>query len=576
MVTARRLLGAASLVGVVGCSLIVGEPHGRLADTPDAGESPDVGTPVTTDASDEAPAVEASPSCDPDCPASTSAISCAKGGCNEAGGACSMPGERCSCDDDRQCPSGKCVVVAGQNDQSCGPKCTGTGPADGFGCQPTACAATGFGYAPSNFDPTGYTPPAGDTTDCNGTYDSTMHAFTIGSCGGQAPVIQGNVLQVHGGQSVDVLVFKNLTLSGTLTLTGANPVIFAVYGNAKISGTINASASGATPGPGGNKCAAADNGAAGSSAQWEPGAGGGGLAGKGGNGGNSNAQSGGNGGAARGTATVPLAAGCAGSPPSNPSLGYSTPAGAGGGGVQISAAGTLDLTGGTVTATGSNGGPGEPGKCANLYPAQNGTGGAGGGSGGVVLLEGSTVTSGTSKVSGGTGGTGGAAPSPNGQAGGNGGSAGQAGKPGVQMGTAPSGCSWGGYWSGGGGGGGSNGVTQTNAAGACLCTADSACSSGACSDVAKLCTGACSGATATGSYDSSNCQIPVSASAFTCAAGKCSDVTSADGACTAAGVPCWCTSDAQCATGTACVAWAGCQVGACTGAGTGDGFHCAP
>jgi hypothetical protein len=52
-------------------------------------------------------------------------------------------------------------------------------------------------------------------------------------------------------------------------------------------------------------------------------------------------------------------------------------------------------------------------------------------------------------------------------------------------------------------------------------------------------------------------------------------VTSSTGTCTAAGVPCWCTSNAQCPSGQ-CANWAGCAAGACTGRGTGSPFHCVP
>jgi hypothetical protein len=580
-----RSIGVALAVGLAGCSLIVGNPHGRLPEPVDAGDGGHA-----ADASNDGPTgggdgggstgdeagVDAQPGCNSECPTSVATFACAKGACNAAGGACTTSGEHCACDDDSQCPSGKCVRIAGENDLSCGALCTGSGAADGFGCEPQACTTSAFGYAPSNFIPTSYTPPANATIDCNGTYSSTSHTFTAGSCGGQAPIIHSNVTQTHGGQAVDILVFNSLTISGSLTLVGANPVILAVYGNARISGTINAGASGSTPGAGGNNCAAASNGTDTTTGHWEPGAGGGGQAAAGGAGGTSMASAGGAGGGAQTTSAVPLTGGCAGGVPNVASLGFTPAAGAGGGGLQISAAGSLDLAGGTLVANGSNGGAGEPGECQSLYPAQNGTGGAGGGSGGVVLLEGSTMTAGAYNVAGGTGGAGGAAASPNNQAGGAGGAPGTAGGPGVQMGTAPSGCSWGGFWSGGGGGGGANGFVRTNSAGgACVCTEDSSCSSGVCSNASSLCTGTCSGTTTAGSYDTTNCQTVSSRAVWSCAAGNCSDVTSPTGSCTAAGVPCWCTADVQCA-GEKCARWAGCPSGACTGSGTGDGFNCVP
>jgi hypothetical protein len=350
------------------------------------------------------------------------------------------------------------------------------GTADDGSCAPTPCTTTAgtFGYAPSNFNPAAYQPPASATTDCNGTYSSTSHTFTTGGCAGQAPVIVPSAAQLTAGHGVDVLVFKSLIIAATstLNLVGANPVILAVYGDAQIHGTIDASASGATPGPGGNACPAVSNGAdAGPSGAWESGGGGAGTAT-----GNPGLAAG----KAQGSGPVPLSGGCSGSEPFVVSLGFAPAAGAGGGAVQISAAGSLDLMGGIVKANGSNGGGGEPGKCANLYPAQNGTGGAGGGSGGAILLEGTTVMAGTTAAAGGSGGAGGPAPSPNSQAGGMGGpggpagAGGTAGSPGIQKGAAPTMCSWGGYWSGGGGGGGGGGYVKTNAAGPCLC-GDAAC-----------------------------------------------------------------------------------------------------
>ncbi|HTB71624.1 MAG TPA: hypothetical protein VK762_00210 [Polyangiaceae bacterium] len=109
---------------------------------------------------------------------------------------------------------------------------------------------------------------------------------------------------------------------------------------------------------------------------------------------------------------------------------------------------------------------------------------------------------------------------------------------------------------------------------ACLCVADSNCSSGKCVNFASQCTGTCTGS---GASDSEGCQTTASvANAWSCSLGNCDDVTSSTGSCSAAGVPCWCTSDSQCPNGSLCVSWAGCGPGACTGTGTPGPFHCAP
>ncbi len=440
--------------------------------------------------------------------------SCTKGGCNSVDGGCSAAGT-CNCTSDRDCPGTRCTVVSGKNDVACGSACTGSGATDGFGCQLAPCVATHFGYTPSNFTPTAHAPPTMPTTDCNGTYSSTAHAFTAGGCSGQSPVVVQNVAQTGGGHVVDLLVFQNLTIASTSTLNlfGANPIILAVYGDATIAGTIDASASGSSPGAGGNTCPVSSTGADAGTGAWEPGGGGGGQSSAGGNGGPSMNTAGQRAGNAQGSGPVPLTGGCAGGMPFVGSLGFAPSAGAGGGGLQLSVAGALDFSAGTLRANGSNGANGEAGRCSAAI-AQNGTGGAGAGSGGTVLVEAATVISGTASAKGGTGGAGGPAPAPNGQEGGAGGAGGAAaaggatGGAGVQNGSAPTGCTWGGYWSGGGGGGGGGGYVKTNLGSmACLCGADSDCASGLCSNVAGQCTGTCSGTTTAGTYDAIDCQI---------------------------------------------------------------------
>jgi hypothetical protein len=113
---------------------------------------------------------------------------------------------------------------------------------------------------------------------------------------------------------------------------------------------------------------------------------------------------------------------------------------------------------------------------------------------------------------------------------------------------------------------------------ACLCVADGDCSSGKCVNANSQCSpsSGCTGS-ASGTYDSEDCQTATStADAWSCSLGNCDTVTSPSGACTATGVPCWCTSNAQCPNGALCSSWNGCASGACTGSGTGNAFHCVP
>src|SRR5580698_7193099 len=85
--------------------------------------------------------------CDASMPPPTGEWLCAKGGCNAAGGGCATQGQGCFCTSDQSCGSGKCVKTAGHNDMSC-TSCSGSGTADGFGCQlgspgiPTSCSKT--------------------------------------------------------------------------------------------------------------------------------------------------------------------------------------------------------------------------------------------------------------------------------------------------------------------------------------------------------------------------------------------------------------------------------------------------
>jgi hypothetical protein len=505
----------ASIVALVACAQIAGVSQYRAgAAAVDGGVvEPAEEASVASEAGDDVAIDAVAPDTGVPEASATGPHACSRGGCNTLTRACVAAG-RCYCATDNDCSGSLCVSVPGQNDVSCGTNCTGSGPVDGFNCT-LSCRSSTFAYAPSNFTPASYTPPANATTDCNATYNSTSHKFTTGSCAGQAPVIQAGIAQAGGGGAVDILVFKSLTVAGTLTLVGNNPVILAVYGDATIRGTIDASANSASPGAGGNQCAAASTGASTPSGLWEPGAGGGGQAAAGGTGGASRGGAGAPASAPQAATTVPLAGGCAGGLPFvGDALGFSPAAGAGGGAVQISAAGLLDVSSGTIKANGGSGGAGEIGKCnvAN-YPAQNGTGGAGGGSGGTILLEGSPVTPGATQASGGSGGTGGATPMPTTQAGGVGAAGGVAGAPGMpggngtQIGSAPSGCTGGGTWSGGGGGGGSGGVVKTNPGAACLCVKDSDCTTNQCSNASSQCTGTCSGPTAPGSFDSANCAV---------------------------------------------------------------------
>jgi hypothetical protein len=242
--------GSDASAGEAGSDASAGEA-GSDASAGEAGTDGSGGedAPMASDAADAAGQEAAAAGCGANCPTSAvSTYSCAKGGCNAAGGACTAAATACYCTADSECASGKCLLVSGQNDVSCGSNCTGAGAADGFDCTlaapgiPASCAAPVFGYKPSNFVPGGYTPPATSTTiNCSPTYNSTTHAFTSWCAGQTAPTIASDVAQASG-PNLDILAFRSLTVTSgnTLTLTGNNAVILAVYGDASIQGTITA------------------------------------------------------------------------------------------------------------------------------------------------------------------------------------------------------------------------------------------------------------------------------------------------------------------------------------------------
>jgi hypothetical protein len=366
------------------------------------------------------------------------------------------------------CVSNGCNFACNTNYTLCGGKCadfsTDNGNCGGCGnscaatCQGGACIVP-FGYTPSNFTANTYAnevPKAGTTVNCNLTYTSPGTAGASTWCGGTGPYVVVNVAQ-SGGPNVDVLVFNSLTVQSgfTLSLRGTRPVILAVYGFVTIAGTVDASASGATPGAGGNNatyCGTAPQDS--QDAQWGGGGGGGrAVAGGKGNQGNAATASFDTGGTASGNATAsPLLGGCSGEIGGNLCNGVNCqqcltagnncePPGGGGGGVQISSSSTVSVTG-TVAANGSAGTTGGTSQI----------GGGGGGSGGDILLEGTAVTvSGTLSVNGGAGGSGGT--------GGNvGGTAGSAGTSNGTTSVAPgNGTGGSGGNQGGGGGGGAYG-----------------------------------------------------------------------------------------------------------------------
>jgi hypothetical protein len=312
----------------------------------------------------------------------------------------------CDADSDKQDP-GVCGCGAAETDRDA----DGTlDCADGCPRDPTVQGAC-FPFAANNFDPTqldfsaqpSSTLSCGTTTiDTNDPDGSGPLVATISNWCGTAPSPIARTQS--GGPDIVIVPLRGLTVASgaTLRLVGSRPVLFAVRGDVGISGTINASANGTTPGAGGNwSCTPATASGAGangsgSTVRWPTdgagasGGGGGGFGTVGGRGGTADTDNngsssggsgtpGGNGGATRGTAgLIPLVGGC----PGGRAGGCSSDGGAGGGAVQISASGSLVFSG-TITANGGSG--------ATPCGASDEGGGTGGGSGGGIFLEASTV-----------------------------------------------------------------------------------------------------------------------------------------------------------------------------------------
>ena len=280
------------------------------------------------------------------------------------------------------------------------------------GCPLDATAAGNcLGYAPTNFDPKGVNwnnQPAGNlscgttTIDTNDPDGSGPLVATLSNWCGTAPAPFAQ--NQSGGSQAVVIPLKGFTLASgnAIKVIGPRPVILAVRGDATIAGTIDASASGTTPGAGGNyACGSAQGGNGSGETKRFGGASGGGGGGFGSAGGRAgtadtdgSSSNGGVAGVARGnTNLVPLLGGCAGGQAGD----CSTAGAAGGGAVQITASGALSISG-VIRANGGSG--------ATPCGSSDEGGGTGGGSGGAILLEGKTVAASgaTLQANGGSGG----------------------------------------------------------------------------------------------------------------------------------------------------------------------------
>jgi hypothetical protein len=220
----------------------------------------------------------------------------------------------------------------------------------------------------------------------------------------------GTRVSQRDGTMVARLVYSSIDISSTLTVTGPVPLVLIARDGVTITGAIELSASGATPGPGGYAGATSDGadapglrngrGGAHEGSYDDAGGGGGGMCGGGGDGGRGGSAGGGNGsGRTDLTRDVESLRGGGGGGAGAGRGGSFGSGGGGAGAIQISTRGTVRIDGAIRARGGAARGGGDSG-------GHLGAGG-GGGAGGFVLVEAPTVmVAGSIDAPGGPGGGG--------------------------------------------------------------------------------------------------------------------------------------------------------------------------
>lgn len=335
--------------------------------------------------------------------------------------ACQVP---TGCDPATGCQFGPtCVANECQQNASCtAGTCSFTPKTDGTVCSIGTCQG---GACVPPFVPFDSTTPASNfnadagvpkvaqlTINCDTTFSTgngTTPA-TLTLCDGGTLTSGSNkeieIVNQTGGPEVALLRVAGLTVAAgkALTVVGARPLILAVYGDATIDGTVDASGMGGTAGPGSNQnCSAATPGVRAGSDPG-PGGGGGAYSQAGGNGGTTTGIQGMGGASSGNPAISPLRGGCDGANGGggDPNTVLGGRGGGGGGALQITASRNLRLNG-TLRVSGGGGRGGQS-------AGSNGGGGGGGGSGGAIVLEAKSLrVSATARayVNGGSGGEGG-------------------------------------------------------------------------------------------------------------------------------------------------------------------------
>lgn len=358
-------------------SIVDGGPLDDAGETGDAGSAADAGAPRDGGAPADAGSSDAGSS---------------DAGPQDAGPSCTSAEDACSGD------------VATVCDEASG--VTSTVPC-ALGCN--AAGTTCARLLPSNVDPALFEGAASAWAVASSTtYDTS-------TCAG------GSVEeQLADASKACVRRVSSMTVaaSATLRVTGANPLIVLSQGAVVVDGTIDVSAAGATPGPGGGSGgvrAAPDGtgalpGARGGTEGTynDGGGGGGGFCGAGGNGGDGDGSaSGGSGGERVDGMYVlsPLQGGSGGGWARGhlaTGVDSSAAGGAGGGAIQITSRVSITVNGAIL----AGGGGGAGGGATTTFTENFGAGG-GGGSGGGILLEAPSLSFGASAAIWTTGGGGG-------------------------------------------------------------------------------------------------------------------------------------------------------------------------
>jgi hypothetical protein len=291
-----------------------------------------------------------------------------------------------------------CTPVCLNNDLM---TCTGATVTCSLGCAPDGDARC-LAPTPSNgVDPTSADPLNGTTTiSGNTTFNTDTGAITGGIDRPDGPGIESGIGYAQatpfaaGGAPLGIFVFHNLTIDATATVlfTGSRAAVLLVGDTARIDGMIDVAAGHgvrSAPGPGGGAgadsgpsqgCGPGASGTRNAATQDDGGGGGGGGGITGGPGGAVNQALLGVGGAmCLPMRLEPLQGGSGGGGGGPGSAASGAVGGGGGGALQITALGSLEITG-KINAGGAGGAGG-------AASAIDGGGGGGGGSGGALLLE---------------------------------------------------------------------------------------------------------------------------------------------------------------------------------------------